>query len=248
MQSAPPAGLFLNREVLAEFAAPLFVWAALRPRYWLLPIPALPLVLCQTRTAILAVGAGLFFAWYGRIGSLGRVAWLLAVGLALAGAFALRPETAWARLAIWQMLLAHLSVFGMGLGWFQASYPWAVFGHSDALQILAELGVPGLLLLAVPAVALWHGRGRPSERAMLATIGIEALVSFPAQLPAGGFVLAIATGFLARSGDRVRPGRDISWADNVVPLRRAAAQRNGGCKDSWPLDRPLPPRPAASSD
>jgi hypothetical protein len=53
-----PAGLFYNRGVLAETAAPLLVWAACSRRVVLVLPLAIPLLLCQSREAILAAGVG----------------------------------------------------------------------------------------------------------------------------------------------------------------------------------------------
>jgi O-antigen ligase len=109
---------------------------------------------------------------------------------------------------------------GLGLGAFRDAFPlvqpaglqgtwW--HAHSDALELLATAGLPGLLLLAVGWAALaWRlvtvlrGRGRSEDRAAtLAALGIliavtvHELLDFGLTMPANALTLAVLAGSAA---------------------------------------------------
>ena len=226
MVGAAPGGLFYNSEVLAEFAAPLLVWAIVARRWGFVVALAVPLALCQSRIAVLAVAVGLLWAW--------KPAWRLAKPLvivaltvaAIAAIMLLGPEkfdSAWHRLVLWGAALHSLTPLGSGLGWWASAHPFAYeeFVHSDALQWLVEIGPGALFFIAVPVLIFWR---RIADRALggcFAALCFEALVSFPLQVPATGFLFAVLAGHLARPGSGLRFAEHESGVDRGADLRRA---------------------------
>lgn len=239
LQNSVPAGLFFNREPLAELAAPVAVWWFLQVlrriinrKVELLALGAtLPLILCGERVAIFATTAGLVYYWHQSPGANSRrpIAEFAAelTGLALFAALMLEffgPER-WAsallRIDIWHLSLTAITPLGHGLGWFMKTYPDLAASHSDVLQMFVELGVGALLLLAIPIVCLVEKRGTNAERAILIVFCVEALVSFPLQLAANGFLAALVAGYL--SGRR-RPVHGLA-----LTSRSPHPRRRGGC-------------------
>jgi hypothetical protein len=199
-QATPtPAGLFYNSEVLAEFAAPIFLWTVLKRRWPLILATALPMVACQSRVAVIAVFFGLFYAWHPK-----SKVWTGAIALVLvtaaAGAIMLRIPSAGTRIVIWGATLLAATPLGNGLGWFEAAHPIEQFAHSDMIQAINELGIGCLFLAAIPVLIFWRNRGTNAERAVFVAICVEVAVSFPLHVPSGAFVAALVAGYLA--GDR----------------------------------------------
>jgi len=211
-QFSVPAGLFFNRDVLAETAAPVFLWAAARRDWFLAPVLSVPLLLCQSRVALFAVLVGLLVVW--RAPPMTKF-----LGAVLAGIFATAsillfgPEkftTALDRIEIWQAAALSIAPFGHGLGWFGATYPRWEYAHSDLLQAAVEIGAVPLLLAAGICAMLWRRWVRVTPASDGATNGalaaalVCAVFSFPLELPASGFVFAVLASRLARNGLRLR--------------------------------------------
>ena len=218
-QSAAPAGLFYNREVLAEFAALVMVWAMLRPR-WVIAFAAfVPVVLCYSRIAILTVLLGLLYAWCGR----SKLRWtvsgcgllILAAGSLFAMGFG-KAASADHRLILWGATILAFEPFGHGLGWFQAAHPVEEFAHSDVLQAIVELGYGAVALVIIPIAAFWRKRGSVAERALFAAACFQMVVSFPLHMPAQGFLVAAVAGYLACGGAVVRLGQHLGTSDDVA--------------------------------
>lgn len=156
-QSAPPAGLFYNRDVLAETVAPVLVWAILQHRYTMTAVLLIPLLLCGSRVALFAAAVGLLYGlpmrWRWRL--MGMAATLVAgLGLLLLMG---REKAADAlfRIVLWADTLTAITPFGHGIGSFAARNPVLVYAHSDSLQAAYELGIGALPLLAIP-VLIWR--------------------------------------------------------------------------------------------
>jgi len=168
-----------------------------------------------------------------------------AIGLRAGSITLNREDTATSRVFIWRTALnmwrAHWG-WGTGLGAFNAAYPayrppgifatYAIItipgsAHNDYLQILAEAGLGGAILLAVPA--LWgltraghrYVRGADAERAWLGTwgaavagIGAASLVHenlsvIPNVMMLVGFTAAIVA-------------REALFSPRLPPLKRLA--------------------------
>jgi len=161
--------------------------------------------MCQERSALLAVAAGLFCRW--------RAEWpeKLLAGV-LIGLFAVwsllvfgpdRVLSAEDRFGLWRDALAMTTLWGRGLGAYAALHPTAGSAHSDALQLVAELGVGSLpfFLIAIRDLSLSH-RAK-SDKSCFVTVLVLAAISFPLHTPTAGFVSALVAGYIAGGkGDR----------------------------------------------
>lgn len=221
-----PTGLFGNSEVFAEFAALVFVWAIARGRIVLTAIAMLPLVMCNERLSLFVALAGALYA-YGPRSKLKMAACVLGLigaGCALLVIFGFsRLGSVDHRVVIWLATLSAWTQFGHGFGWFQASHPQEEFAHSDALQAIAELGIGGFALLAIPVMGFLSKRGNNAERALLVAVCIEVAFSFPLHMPAQGFVAAIVAGMLVSRRPVVFLGSDLVGHEDGFRLRRGEA-------------------------
>lgn len=198
--ATPAAGLFFNRDFLAEAAAIVFVWASLRRCWWSVGAAALPLLLCQSRVALLAVGGSL--GWHWARGSLVRGGILLAAGLlasgwAFSGVGAAKLLSASARVIGWKVGVLLVSWQGLGIGWWHWEVPYGHLVHSELLQMADELGLGVLPFLALAGLLLVRGEWR-DEKTIFLAVGVEALLSFPLHLPGTAFLAALVAGQLAR--------------------------------------------------
>lgn len=224
VQIAAPAGLFLNSEVLAEVAAPLLVFAFWSRRWLLASFMYVPLALCHSRIAVLVAVIGLAYGWKPkfRLLKIGLIAGLcIGAGVSIAIFGIGKAASGLDRILLWSTAVELITPLGRGLSWWALAHPdpREEFVHSDALQMMVELGVGSLFFLAIPFMALRQGWGNRGERATYVSICVEAVVSFPLHLPAQGFLFACLAGFLARDRAPVRGMRSASRVDDGVRLR-----------------------------
>ena len=184
-----PAGLFYSSEVMAEFAALVFVWAALRPRWLIAAIALVPICMSGSRIAAVVAAAGLIPAVRPGVRVFAGLVLALVAGASLV---LVKSGSAAERMALWAGTVAAWTPLGRGLGWSGATY--GNFSHSDVAQAVAELGIAAVLLAIIPLYAVINRRGNDAERAVFWAACFEAVVSFPLHMPATGFVAAIAAG------------------------------------------------------
>jgi hypothetical protein len=246
------AGTFGNPELLAEAAAPVAVWAAIRGASRgggllartgdaaLAGVLAACLASSGSRIGALVALAALLWAWR-RVFNLAwpaAVCGLLAAGLALlllAGPVKL--ESASIRLGLWLDAAGAITPAGHGLGWWAWAHPldWRhQFAHSDALQAMAELGWGALPLLAIAAILATRGAADAATRWAALAAALEACVSFPLHMPATALLAGLLAGGLARRGPGVRVAERAGGAGDRGAARRDAP-RPGGVA---PADRP----------
>lgn len=197
-QSSAPAGLFFNSEVLAEFAALVFIWAILRPRWGMAGIALIPVILSHSRVSMVMIGVGLFYALRPKTRVAAAVILLILVVLALSliGMSGYKLETAGHRMTLWLATIGSWNLAGQGLGWAHASFPMEGTSHSDVLQIVAELGVAALPLVLIPVMVFYRQRGTHAERATFAAAIVGCCISFPLHFPASAFLVAVLAGYL----------------------------------------------------
>ena len=152
----------------------------------------------------------------------------------MASVIDLQHATNRVRLLIWGgsvEMIAERPAFGVGAGRFEGAFlphrraeEWALSGadsrvdtpHNDVLWIAVELGIPGLLLLALAlgwSLRLLRRLGKPPETraqalslgAVLAAFASCALVRSPLSHPSGLLVPAILLGTMIPRGERQRP-------------------------------------------
>lgn len=201
------AGLFINKDVLGNLAAPLAIAAALRARWIEAALLFGVVILMSTRGALMGLAVALVVYLIDTGRSRIAVAAVLVFVTALAanlyrggaGLFA-----AGERVAIWHDTIAGLTLFGRGIGSFFTAFPatadWVVialrrpeFAYNEFLHFGFELGIAGLILPAILVVA-FLGSGRNVGRYVLVCMAAQCAVSFLLHLPASGFLMALVAG------------------------------------------------------
>lgn len=198
-QAAPPAGLFYNRDFLAEIAAVFFVWAVLSREWAVIPLLLIPLAVSGSRIALIGVAAG-FMVLRPRISIPIALVAITLIAAVTAG-FSDKVTTIGARLDIWRVALGGITLWGNGLESFTAAYPASEYAHSDFFQSLYELGIGALPLLVLLLMATWQGGASPLGAAMACVLA-EYFVAFPLHLPTSAFVVGLLAGHLVRHRGR----------------------------------------------
>jgi hypothetical protein len=208
-QAESPAGLFYNRDVLAETAAILFVWALFSRQIVLASLLAVPLLVCGSRVALACVVLGIA-AVRPRVALIG----VLVIGLGIVVFTIWHPaklNSGFVRLEIWHATLVGVTAIGNGLGSFAVAYPIPEHAHSDILQSFYELGIGATPLLALLLLATWKMASEPIGAAMACLFG-EYAVAFPLHLPLTTFLAGLLVGNLVRRRDTVRVGGYVGRA------------------------------------
>lgn len=209
-----PGGLFFNKNMLAESAALVCVWAVWQRRWVLCGVLAPSIILPMSLGAWTALAAGLSVMVLPR-------AWPLPMLGAGALAAWWNPASLEVRLQIWESALEGwwMKPWGHGIGQFYALFP--VF-HADTLvsrpdhahnvfvEVLFELGVPGLVLyLTVLAVALARSAGVARG---LVVCGLSlGMVGFPLATPVAMLLCGLVL------GHALRPRGVVCWSRLVEP-------------------------------
>lgn len=230
-QIVEPAGLFFNKNFVAEFAAMVLAGLVAERLWWLVPLTLPAVVLCHSRGSWMALGvAGILLIYqYNR-----RAAVLVSIATIGAGVWLWHvTASAWQRWDLWRDTWAGMTFWGRGLGSYFGAYPEhggridllehrPSAAHNDLLQLFFEIG-PGALVVVALLVFAMSGRRRP-EHYVVAVFLVEGLVGFPFYLPATAFLAALALGALFRERPdlcgagawrrlRVLPGQsDIGYA------------------------------------
>lgn len=209
----PPAGLFINKNIMAEGAALAMILAlGLRQLYGIALLPAI--ILTECRAAIL----GLVLAAATWLYSKSKpVALLLGVAAAfplLAIVFMGKGLGHWAsnadlisRWDMWVPLISNLKPFGWGLGAFHTSFPSIntaydlfrdrpEFPHNEILDLAFCLGIGAIFPLGL----LWSTwrLGSPWERSFLICTVCIAFAGFPLHSPLTVLLIGIVAGHISR--------------------------------------------------
>lgn len=201
---------------------------------WVLPV----------RSGWVASAAGLLIYGAHRFGRRGVLSALLLISAlsAMAPARLLKAEdsAAFKRVDIWRAAIRggwQKPLTGWGLGQFESLYDRhalpqetepvrydrsTAFAHNDPLQVLAGVGLPGLLFAGMTLVGLWPRR-RPGafagEKAALASALVFSLFNFPLAVPANAWLAGGLAGCLwpaAREIALPRPARWLRGARRMV--------------------------------
>lgn len=210
-QLASPGGLFLNKNFMGECAA-LAIIAAVSAglRWWPWGLIAMPaLLLSESRAAWLAAGVGIFFLASTRqkivlvIGAclIGIVLWSYGYGY---------TYTLGQRFMLWNIAIENLSWFGSGPFDYSTVEHREPNLHNDWLQLIYELGIFGLIPIAVVLVASFE------DLAFVAALVVLGSFGFPFHSPASAWFVAFVVGSLV--------GRHLVERRVVLRSRMAASQ------------------------
>jgi hypothetical protein len=232
-------GLFFNSEVLSEFSTLVFVWAVVRKKWVLAALCVAPLLLCHSRIAMLTVASGLLYVAWVRLPRWVAVAALAALSVtAVTAVFIIgdgKMISALHRVTLWVTTMMFLTPFGNGVGWAQVAFPVERFVHSDALQMLAEIGIPALAALYIPWSIFKRKEQDIAVMAVFCGACVQFVVSFPIHFPATGFVLALVAGYLLRRRDVVCVGVDLGGTTHgrgIFGETQTSNRSIGGCRGS----------------
>ncbi len=206
-----PSGLFVNPNILAEIAAPIFVGLMLTGQ-WLIAAGVAPsLMLTECRSAVLALGAvALIWSWR-------RWQWqtVLFVPCMAVAVYAVAPGKWLAgaslseRVGIWGDTIAGLTPSGHGIGSFYSRFPASAsridiihaqpsHAHNDFLEVAFELGAVGSNL-SIVFIAMCLVRSDEVAKMAVLALAIESMFGFPLHSPATAFLFGAVAGHASRS-------------------------------------------------
>lgn len=209
VSTAMPAGLFGNRDFMAE-AALLVIVPLVWNRRWFMAAAILPaLLLPMDRTVILA-GAVVtaLVVW-----KLSRTVTIIAVsaaclGVALVTLSPAKSHSAQDRIDLWKDTLAGTTFLGRGIGQFYNTFPEQAtrqpierirsdHAHNDWLELAYELGIVGIVLGGIFAAGVFSG---PTswEKSVFIALCIMSCFAFPLHNPTTGILGLVAAGGVYR--------------------------------------------------
>jgi O-antigen ligase len=224
--TAPPTGLFLNKNSMGEIAAVVMLALAgfgLRGQHTLVSVTALSVAgWCAIVSNSRAVWLSLVVVALLYVITKWSVSWRHVGVLLLTVVFSLvlgsqfidpaRLATLEARLGIWSLTLDHLRWFGWGYGAYGAVFDFE-YAHNEILHYAFELGLLSLPFFAL-AVYVTEGELGPDRLSFIGMLVI-AMASFPLHLPATAFAACVAAGYLcgarSRAGDSKLAGRAVGY-------------------------------------
>ncbi len=206
-----PSGLFVNPNILAEIAAPVFVGLMLTGQRLIAVGVAPSLMLTECRSAVLALGAvALVWLWQ-------RWRWqtvlfvpCMAVAVYVAAPGKWLGGTSFSeRVAIWGDTVSGLTSAGHGIGSFYSAFPASAsridivhaqpsHAHNDFLELAFELGIVGVVLFGAFA-AMVAARGDEVAKMVFLAIAVESMFGFPLHSPATAFLFGAVAGHASRS-------------------------------------------------
>lgn len=199
-------GLFVNSEIMAEFAVIPLIWALLSRKWWIAAIAVVPVAMCTSRVAGLMILFAFAYSiwpksWWVRLGIIVAIPASIVAAIAVLGIG--NPTSLDHRMTLWLATLFAWNQYGHGFGWFQFAHPFEQFSHSDVLQVVAEVGIAGFALLIIPVMAFRRKRGTNADRATFAAALLACAVSHPLHFPGTGFLIAVLAGLLVSDRDRL---------------------------------------------
>lgn len=198
-QVAPPAGTFLNKNVMAEAAMLAFITAMLsgRARVWCyLFLAVVFATYCRAAYGgIILVAAAVFYRKQFHFAAVLVISMLAVLALAHLEGSGSGTE----RLQFWQMAMQSSELFGNGVGSFASDHPAIGKVHNEMIQSLYEFGIFALPLWGALFYVLKDGPANATELewyVLAAIVGVSFL-AFPFQLPLTVLAAGAAVGRLA---------------------------------------------------
>lgn len=224
------SGLFYNKNMGAEAAGMILALVVAYRVWWLIP-GILPTLYFGSRAPLLALGVATGCALW-RWSRFAALLTTLSVALIVVslrwegGQQMFISNDLIQRIGVWQDMLPHLTIWGHGLGSFIVDYPAFQAhtqplalrfenAHNDFLQTVYELGLGGILLIAILLARMTAVRHTPAWYAMIVFL-VEACFGFPLFEPVSGALAACCAGILfvgcASLRDLLPDRRSRIWA------------------------------------
>lgn len=199
------AGLFINPNIYSEISAILLISCIVLKLWYWIPITIPGLLFTQSRAAYLALIIGLLIAiWkYNKYIAISLVLLVGLFGLYFYwGKFSLISIQE--RLDMWADTIQGFKIFGNGVGSYEALFPYYSthintelarprYAHNDLLQIIFEFGIGSILFLMVLINVF---RSNKPETAILLTVCVISIFTYPLHIPTPAFIAFLVAGYL----------------------------------------------------
>lgn len=216
-----PAGLFVNRNFLAEISATALILTIGLRLWWVIPIILCGTFLPHSRGVALGLACSLLVWLWSR----SRMSFVCVVVSGVILLFVPLPfilidsSSLLERVGVWIATVQHFTIFGHGIGSFYVAYPEFMphpillqvrpaHAHNEALNTISDLGLPGIILLGAFTGFAIRYAGAVERLVLMALFGMS-LFSFPLHVPATGFIFALMAGTAARRWHVVH-GRELA--------------------------------------
>lgn len=203
------AGLFVNKDVLAETSLFILVGLLVYELWWLTAL-IIPLFVTNYTVRgpffIIGVLIGIWFWNKNKLVTL-FILLLFALGCFYIYHFDVRIISVTQRLEIWINSLRGFSFIGHGYGTFHNTYPIYSdgdlvrprFAHNEFLQILFENGIIGLILTIWFCINTIHEKEKYIVLAWL----LSACLYYSFNIPVSAFIFCITAGYISRNRSSV---------------------------------------------
>lgn len=204
-----PTGLFVNQNVLAETSLLVIIGLIIYQQWWFIPILSINIIVPSSRGVFVAALITLLvWLWNkSKLASLGILISLFGISSVLYY-FNYKLGSAIERLHLWNDTFNGVTFLGQGVGTYHSAYPYFAElidtfkyrpkqAHNDYLQVLFELGLPGLMMML--GFIYLTMKINKNEKYILIAFLIMACFSFPLYMPVSAFIFAIVAGHMSRN-------------------------------------------------
>jgi hypothetical protein len=212
VSTASPAGLFGNRDFMAE-AALLVITPMVWQRRWAMGVALLPALLLPMDRSVVVAGGAVVAVVTWRVSRMVTVTALSAVFVLVTAATLSveKSRSAMDRYFLWTDTIQGLTVMGRGIGQFYNTFPEAAthqplerirsdHAHNDWLELTYELGIVGIVLAGVLSFGVLSG---PTgwEKSVFLALCVMSCFAFPLHNPATAVLGLVAAGGVYRRRD-----------------------------------------------
>jgi hypothetical protein len=201
-------GLFVNPNIYSEISVIVLLALIVLKLWFWIPLVLPGIVLVHSRTALAALGIGLFIILFRKNRLYACISFLF---IAAISAYLYKHSfnllSIQERLNLYKDTISGITLFGHGVGSFEILYPYYAthidtalarprFPHNDWLQLMFEFGVFSLPIFVFSANLL---RKRNECTTILWAIGFISLFNFPFHVPVSAFIGCLVAGFVNSS-------------------------------------------------
>lgn len=240
IEAVSPAGLFGNKDHMAEAALLVTIPLIWQSRLWLAALISPALLLPRDRAVLIAAAAAAVIGLWSQ--SRGLAVALGIAGLIAAAAISFTSDkqlSAHQRLDLWRGTIAGLTFEGHGIGQFHSGWPLQnkrkaeamrpEHADNDWLELAYELGVAGAFLALMFGLVIAASPPSP-ERLVCIAFAVVACFSFPLHNVATGLLGLCAAGAVYRDRAALRRGHPVrpGLADGGAFGRASHGADHGG--------------------